>query len=160
MRISPKERAVTLSDALSQFQNAVDQSHKFWGYYQAFSAAAIAFAWASDRPPKEMVYGMVGGYALFALFNCRLVYASQKSALAIWYAIQTYVKANKAQIPAAFRPLPALNRPDRPSLVATMHLVLSVLVCVAIYAAPAFGPQPSDGGMGDTHQPTNGAEKK
>lgn len=126
-----------LTDALATQRAFADQTHKFWGYYQAFTAAAIAFAWSNTASEKAIVLLTVV-YAIFAGFNCRLVYLSQKSALDVWNAVQRYMKANIESIPSQFLEIPAFNKPDEPSRIRLVHIAFSVTAALIMLARLCF----------------------
>jgi hypothetical protein len=127
-----------LSDALTQLRGTSDQTHKFWAYYQAFTAAAIGFAWASTKPPWQLIVGLAAAYSIFAIFNGRLVMVSQTAALKTWQAIQAY-RANPSEpIAPEFSPLLELNEPDAPGVICAMHVALSVAASLAILASLCF----------------------
>jgi hypothetical protein len=128
-----------LTDALGHLRSTSDQTHKFWGYYQAVTAASIGFAWASSKPPPQLIVGLIVAYAIFAFLNCRLVVSSQASALAIWQAIQEYKPLSDEAINPGLLPLTKLNRPDDPTLIGGMHVGLSVLAAFAMYARTFVG---------------------
>ena len=121
-----------LSDAISYFRYSLDQAHKFWGYYQAITAAAVAFAWASTKPPAEVLIGLAIVYLLFSLLNCRLIMASQVAALEIWRSLQDYKRSPAETKPSQFLSLLKLNKPDDPRLVAGMQITLSMFATMAI----------------------------
>lgn len=125
-----------ISDALTHLRSTSDQTHKFWAYYQAFSAAAFAFAWTSTDPPRQLIYGLFFGYAIFALLNFRLIVSSQRSALTIWNAIDEYSKepSEEDRIPIKFLPLLKLNKPDAPAIIGAIHGAVSVSILLAILA--------------------------
>jgi len=134
-----------LTDVLAHLRATMDQSHKFWGYYQGVTVAAVAFAWASTSPRDTTIFGLICGYAIFALLNCRLIQLSQKAALATWKAIQLYalVPAPADAIDSRFAPLLGLNKPDSPSLVTVMHLSLSALAAIAMWVRTLQPPAPA-----------------
>jgi hypothetical protein len=123
-----------LTDALGHLRSTSDQTHKFWGYYQAVTAAAIGFAWASSKPPPQLIFGLIVAYAIFAFLNCRLVVTSQSAALAVWQAIQDYRPLPDEAINPTLLPITRLNRPDEPTLIGGMHVGLSILAALAMYA--------------------------
>ena len=124
---------LTLSEAISSLRVFSDQTHKFWGYYQAFTAAAIAFAWASTTQQSRVIIGLVFAYVLFALFNCRLVVGSQRASVAVWNAIQEYKARHLASITPEFLPILSLNQPEPPGQVRAMHVALSAgAACVML----------------------------
>jgi hypothetical protein len=121
-----------LSDAISYFRYSLEQAHKFWGYYQAITAAAVAFAWASTKPPAELLIGLATVYLLFSLLNCRLIVASQVAALEIWRLLQDYKESPTETKSSQFLSLLKLNKPDNPILVAGMQIILSLFATMAI----------------------------
>lgn len=126
-----------LADALGTLRSTSDQTHKFWGYYQAVTAAAVGFAWASTSP-KPVIVGLAFVYAVFAFFNRQLIVSSQKDASAVWEAIQTYTKNPFEPIEEAFKSIPATNQPERPERVGMLHIALSIFAGVAVLARLCF----------------------
>jgi hypothetical protein len=123
-----------LTDAISYLRSTSDQTHKFWGYYQAVTAAVVAFAWSTNNPPTKLLFGLIIAYLIFSFLNCRLIASSQAAALVIWSSIQSY-KGHSAEIlPAQFAPLLELNKPDNPRLVVSMHFTISILASLAMLA--------------------------
>lgn len=120
-----------LTDAITYLRSALDQAHKIWGYYQVITSAAIAFAWASTKPPVEILIGLAMVYLLFSVLNCRLIYCSQVAALEIWNSIQNYQDAKKT-VPAHFLPILKLNKPDSLRRVVGMHFAISLCAIVVI----------------------------
>ncbi|WP_156902251.1 hypothetical protein [Azohydromonas australica] len=129
-----------ISDALAHLRSTSDQTHKFWAYYQAFSAAAVGFSWASKAPPNSLIYGLFFGYAVFAALNFRLIISSQRSALIIWNAINDYSKSpsKEEEIPYQFMPLLRLNKPDKPLIIGAIHGIVSISILLAIMARTWF----------------------
>lgn len=127
-----------LTDALSYLRSTSDQTHKFWGYYQAVTAAAVGFAWASSKPPSELIVGLVVAYLIFAALNCRLVISSQTAAFTIWNSIQKYKAQSTEPVPAQFVPILELNQPDNSKLIGGMHIGLSILASLAMLARINF----------------------
>ena len=125
---------LTLSDAISSLRAFSDQTHKFWGYYQAVTAAAVAFAWASTSPPLGVIIGLVLAYVVFASLNCRLVVGSQRASLAVWSTIQEYKTTHVDDITPEFRPILSLNQPEPPGEVRAMHVTLSIVAACAMLA--------------------------
>ncbi|GCL62567.1 hypothetical protein [Pseudaquabacterium pictum] len=123
-----------LTDAMSHLRSISDQTHKFWAYYQAVTAGVIGFAWASSKPPPELLIGLTVAYAIFAFLNCRLVVSSQEVALAVWRAIQKYKEQPSEPITPQFLPILDLNQPDDPTLIKGMHIGLSILTATAVLA--------------------------
>ncbi|RZT91445.1 hypothetical protein [Rivibacter subsaxonicus] len=126
---------IDLVDAMAVGRAHADQTHKFWGYFQVVTAAALALAWSSHGPPEQIRWGLALGYAGFAFFNWRLVRDSQAASFATWSAITNYCKTHPAQITPEFSNLPTLNRPMRPWIVALGHALLSLLALAALVAA-------------------------
>jgi hypothetical protein len=126
---------MTLTDALSHLRSISDQTHKFWGYYQAVTAASVVFAWTDlTRSHPALIPGLVFAYAMFAILNCRLVVSSQVSALATWQAIQNYTPLPNETVNPGLLPLTKLNKPDNPKLVGGMHVLASIMAGYAMYA--------------------------
>jgi hypothetical protein len=123
-----------LTDALTHLRSTSDQTHKFWGYYQAVTAAAVGFAWASSKPPQQLIFGLITAYAIFAFLNCRLVVTSQSAALSVWQTIQDYKPLPDETLNPTLLPITRLNRPDEPTLIGGMHIGLSILAAFAMYA--------------------------
>lgn len=123
---------LTLSDAVSSLQACTDQTHKFWGYYQAVTAAAVAFAWTSNVQPPGVITGLAIAYVVFAILNCRLVFDSQRTSLVVWRSIQKYSKNHSGDIADEFKAALALNKPDTPVAVAGMHIFFSLSAAVSI----------------------------
>ncbi|MGY2339443.1 hypothetical protein ACW9HW_09385 [Pseudomonas sp. SDO5532_S415] len=127
-----------LTDAISYLRNTTDQTHKFWGYYQAVTAAAVAVAWSVDGPKAGLLFWFVLGYVMFSFFNCRLVASSQAEAVIIWNSIQSYKGQLAQTVPTQFSPLLDLNKPDNTRLVVLMHIVISVFAVLAIIAGIVY----------------------
>jgi len=125
---------MTLTDAIAALRATSDQTHKFWGYYQAVTAASVAFAWASNAPPTKLLVGLTAAFLVFAILNCRLVFSSQSAALETWNAIQAYKEDPPVPITPQFEKLLTLNKPDTPELIGALHLALSIAACLAILA--------------------------
>lgn len=121
-----------LSDAISYLRSTSDQTHKFWGYYQAVTAAAVAFSWTSTKPPAELLIGLATGYLLFSLLNCRLIASSQIAALEIWRSIQSHKEDSTKTMPIKFSSILKLNKPDNPRFVVGMHITISICAAMAI----------------------------
>jgi hypothetical protein len=124
-----------LTDALSYLQSTADQTHKFWGYYQAVTAASVAFAWTDlGKPHPTLIPGPVVAYAMFAILNCRLFVSSQASARAIWEAIQNYERLPDETVNPGLIGLTKLNEPGHPIGIGVMHVALSITAGFAMYA--------------------------
>lgn len=127
-----------LTDAISYLRNTTDQTHKFWAYYQAVTGTVVTFAWSVKHPSAGLLFGLVLGYLMFSLFNCRLVASSQAAAVVIWNSIQNYKGQLAQTVPTQFSPLLDLNKPDNTKLVVGMHVVISVSAALAILAKVAM----------------------
>jgi hypothetical protein len=127
-----------LADAISYLRNTTDQTHKFWAYYQAVTGAVVTFAWSVKHPSAGLLFGLVLGYLMFSLFNCRLVASSQAAAVIIWNSIQSYKGQLAQTVPTQFSALLDLNKPDNTKLVVGMHVVISVSAALAILAKIAM----------------------
>ncbi|MDO9619426.1 MAG: hypothetical protein Q7J43_17300 [Pseudomonas sp.] len=128
-----------LTDAVSYLRSTTDQTHKFWGYYQAVTVAAIVFVWSSSKPPTGMIAVLVVAYLAFSTLNCRLIFSSQESALKIWQCIQEY-KPNISETELKhFIPLLDLGKPDNPYGVLCMQASISILASAAMLARIKFG---------------------
>lgn len=123
-----------LADAMTHLRSASDQTHKFWGYYQAVTIGAVGFAWASSMPPRQFIVGLVFAYAMFAILNCRLVVSSQATALQIWQAIQQYTPTPDEVTNTSLISITKFNKPDAPVIVGGLHIALSILAAIAINA--------------------------
>jgi hypothetical protein len=131
---------MTLDSAIAALRSTSDQTHKFWGYYQAVTAAAVGAAWASSEHPPHVIIGLVVAYFLFALGNFRLVVSSQAAARKTWEAIQDYKKAPPVPISLKFKELLSLNKPDRPGFTGGVHLLLSLAASAAMLLRLWLGP--------------------
>jgi len=122
-----------LSGALNTLKATSDQTHKFWMYFQAFTAAAIGFAWASTTQ-MEFVIGLAAAYSIFAYFNRKLVVSSQVDACLVWNAIQQYTKNHPDKVAVEFKNIPAIGEPESANRVRMLHHAISILSLAAILA--------------------------
>jgi hypothetical protein len=126
-----------LSGALGTLKSTSDQTHKFWAYYQAFTAAAIGFAWASTTK-KEFVIGLAVAYPLFAYFSNKLVASSQADARLVWDAIQQYTDNHPDKVAKEFQAIPAIGKPETAERVRGLHIAISLFSLGAILARLYF----------------------
>lgn len=130
---------MTLMDAVGQLRATTDQTHKFWGYFQVVTAAALGFAWSDKRTP-DVVMLLAFGYSLFAVLNARLVLSSQEAARFIWQAIQDQLTEEgrrddegRLKEGARWLPILRLNKPDNPIAVVSMHVALATAAACALF---------------------------
>jgi hypothetical protein len=121
-----------LSDAISMLRAYTDQTHKFWGYYQAVTIATVGYAWAASALPEHILATLSWAYPTFVLLNHRLVFESQTAARTVWDSIQTYKHASGHLITPEFRENLTLSRPTEPSAVAVMHVLIGSAGTLAI----------------------------
>ncbi len=124
---------MNLANVIDYLLRTTDQTHRFWGYYQVVTAAAVGFAWSPAASSKEIIYWLMAAYIIFAIGNCILVSTSQSTAREIWGAMQEYKKEQKESIDSKFLSLIELNKPWSPKFVAGTHVALSVAAVVAMY---------------------------
>ena len=131
-----------LTNAIQLRQNYVDQSHRFWGYFQLAAAAAIGLAWSNPMPGATTIYGLAAGFFLFGLGNGRLVVSAQKAAVDMSSAIDSYVVAYPAQVPTEFLPVVNALELDGMRPVWLLHLGLTILVPIVILSRLAIASGP------------------
>lgn len=126
-----------LSDAMGTLRSTSDQTHKFWAYFQAFTAAAITLAW-STTSKGPVIVGLCAGYLLFSYFNRRLVVSSQTDARKIWTAIQSYVETTPQEVPELLREVTTTNQPETPERVKRLHVGMTALAAAVMLARIPF----------------------
>ncbi|AQZ32594.1 hypothetical protein O203_23245 [Ectopseudomonas chengduensis] len=126
-----------LGDAMGTLRSTSDQTHKFWAYFQAFTAGGITLAW-STTTQVAIVLGLVAGYAVFAHFNRLLVVSSQTDARKIWDSIQAYVAEVPAEVPEQLKEVPKTNEPQDPKRVKWLHVSITLLAALVMLARIPF----------------------
>ena len=126
-----------LSDVMGTLRSTSDQTHKFWAYFQAFTAGGITLAWGTTTE-VAVVAGLVVGYLIFAYFNRSLVVSSQTDARKIWTSIQSYVAAVPAEVPEPFKDVPKTNEPEEPERVKRSHLEMTAVAVAVMLARIPF----------------------
>ena len=126
-----------LSDTMGVLRSTSDQTHKFWGYFQAFTAGGVTLAWGATTEVPVVVI-LVLGYLTFAYFNRVLVVSSQRDARKIWTSIQSYVAATPNEVPEQFNDITKTNEPADPDRVRQLHLSMTVLVAIVLLARIPF----------------------
>ena len=109
-----------------------DQTHKFWGYYQAVTVATVGYAWAASSLPPHILAMLAVAYPVFTYLNHRLVVESQNAALTVWKSIQTYSERSGKDITPEFLPNLSLSKPIEPTAVAAMHFCIGAAATAAI----------------------------
>lgn len=128
-----------LSDAMGTLRSTSDQTHKFWAYFQAFTAGAITLAWgATSQAP--VIGGIAVGYLVFSYFNGLLVVSSQTDARKIWTAIQSYVEKTPQDVPELLRGVTTTNKPELPDRVKRLHRAMTGLAAAVMLARIPFLP--------------------
>ena len=126
-----------VSDAMGTLRSTSDQTHKFWAYFQAFTAAAITLAW-SVTSKAPVIVGLCAGYLIFSYFNRRLVVSSQTDAEKIWNAIQSYVEKTPQDVPRLLRGVTTTNKPETPERVKWLHLGMTALAAAVMLGRIPF----------------------
>jgi hypothetical protein len=135
----PKGEHLKLSDAMGTLRSTSDQTHKFWAYFQAFTAAAITLAWSATSEVPVIV-GLTVGYLVFSHFNRLLISSSQADARKIWEAIQEYVKQTPQDVPELLIGITKTNEPQEPERVRRLHASMTALAAVVMLARIPFLP--------------------
>jgi len=125
-------KMLSLGETLTACRAYSDQTHKFWGYYQAATAAAVGFAWASTSLPEHVRACLAAAYLAFALFNRRLVMEAQAAYSHVWNSIQIFALREADNITEEFRGNLSLVEPEKPEKVGLLHVVLSAAAAAAI----------------------------
>lgn len=128
----PAPKLLTLGETLTTCRAYSDQTHKFWGYFQAATAGAVGFAWASTSLPEHVRALLAAAYLTFAFFNRRLVMEGQAAYSAVWNSIQVFAARESKSIEDAFRLNLSLVPPENPKKIGYMHVIISAAAAAAI----------------------------
>jgi hypothetical protein len=121
-----------LKDAIALKHTYVDQSHKFWAYFQLAAAAATGFAWQTGNRPHGFYISLALGFAAFALANNRLVVDAQSAAYKVSLAIDAVLADGASTSNQKLKDIANLRKPDKPSEVRLLHAVLSAVAVLLI----------------------------
>ena len=122
-----------VSDALGHLRGLTDQNHKYWGYFQAFTVAAVALAWSTGAKDSwPVAIGVSAAYLLFSILNCRVLKLGQETARETWQAIQTFMADHPTEVDSAFARVLAMNEPDSVRLVVLGQRVQTGVVVALI----------------------------
>lgn len=130
---------MTEEGAINYLRATSDQAHRFWGYYQAVTFAVIGFGWSNSMRSSATIFAVVFAYTIFVTLNFRLVIASQKCAIETWNVIQQYIESKGDFRNEVLDRITGFNKPDSPFIVGTLHVLLSFLSVLAIYAGSRLG---------------------
>ena len=109
-----------------------DQTHKFWGYFQAVTGATVGYSWAATALPPHILAMLAVAYPVFVFLNHRLVVESQTASLDVWRSVQAYVARVGNRVTPEFLPNLALSKPVAPTAVALMHASIGAAATAAI----------------------------
>jgi hypothetical protein len=126
-----------LSDAMTALRSTSDQTHKFWAYFQAFTAAGVTLAWLTTIK-APVIIGFAAGFCVFAHFNRRLVVSSQADAAKIWKAIQAYVDTKPDDLPDQLKEITTTNEPDDPKRIKKLHWAMTIVAVVVMLVRIPF----------------------
>jgi hypothetical protein len=121
-----------LKEAITLKHSYVDQSHKFWGYFQLAAAAATGFAWQTKPPTDNVLYGLAIGFLAFGIGNNRLVVGAHAAAYQVSAAIDRYLAAHPAAPSPELAAVANLRRLDEAKTVRLLHIVLTGVVIALI----------------------------
>lgn len=126
-----------LGDAMGALRSTSDQTHKFWAYFQTFTAGGITLSWGATSQ-EVIIIGLVVGYVIFAHFNRLLVISSQTDARKIWTSIQSYVALVPAEVPEPLKEVPKTNEPEDPARVKRLHTWITCVAALVMLARIPF----------------------
>jgi hypothetical protein len=133
-----------LKDAITLKHAYVDQTHKFWAYFQLAAAAATGFAWQSTPPSDAVLASLAAGFAIFAVANNRLVVDAQAAAFVVSEAIDQYLLQKSASgMQNGLLGIANRRKIDSPRLVRVLHVVLAMAVVLLILIRMTVNKDPS-----------------
>ncbi len=125
--------ALSISDAVAHYRSVSEDTHKFWGYFQAIAAGSAAFAWSRDYASLPLFAWLTIAFGIFAVLNLRLVVGSQASAVIAERCIKEFLRNNPAEAPQELAPMIADIRPGSALSVGVWHAGLAAAVMAAIW---------------------------
>jgi hypothetical protein len=130
--------ALNLSDALSHYRAAADSTHRFWAYFQLVGGGLISFTWLQALPSVALLLALTAFFFVFAYFNSKLVFESQREAVVTSRGIKLYARLHPDEVPDQFRPFLRRISPRPVGHIQDIYLGLSTVVVVAMWARPFF----------------------
>lgn len=80
---------MTLPEGLSHYRWIIEQSHKYWAYFQVAALGSAGFVWSTKLPRDPLVFGgLVALVAIFSYASNRAIVGAQKDAIVALDAIQ------------------------------------------------------------------------